>query len=265
MHGRNMKPVPPVPGVVSCRPSCWGSCTSCSDSCWSCMACTRRLERHHPWCSRHRTLLCHQMLRATSRIHPTWVPSPSSYLPDVLLWQEGTWLVEQNWIRCQTQGHGWTKGLLVLASARSVMHGALRAMRKNTICCAHPQDTSSTAVSSAPQKYSNRGEVDDQQPCDKGVLCQWSWATTKQPRVFDPELMDRSSHQVDCDLGRVHLLRAGWWSCSLSTWRPLRSRHTWQMASFTPWPADADRSSSVEVHVERRESLQTETPRRGRP
>ena len=37
------------------------------------------------------------------------------------------------------------------------------------------------------------------------------------------------------------------------------------MASFTPWPADADRSSSVEVHVERRESLQSETPRRGRP
>ena len=48
---------------------------------------------------------------------------------------------------------------------------AMRAMRK-ILCCAHPQDTSSTAVLSAPQKYSNRGEVDDQQPCDKGVLCQ---------------------------------------------------------------------------------------------
>ena len=28
------------------------------------------------------------------------------------------------------------------------------------------------------------------------------------------------------------------------------------MASFTPWPADAERSSSVEVHVGRRESAQ---------
>ena len=37
------------------------------------------------------------------------------------------------------------------------------------------------------------------------------------------------------------------------------------LASFTPWPADEDRSSSVEVHVGRRESVQAETPRRGRP
>ena len=37
------------------------------------------------------------------------------------------------------------------------------------------------------------------------------------------------------------------------------------MASFTPWPADAERSSSVEVHVGRRESAQGETLRRGRP
>ena len=34
------------------------------------------------------------------------------------------------------------------------------------------------------------------------------------------------------------------------------------MASFMLWPAADERSSSVEVHVGRRESVQSETPRR---